>query len=322
MTSLSRIGRKFLLSRISGFRIICFYDICAYQAFYWKITGLKKNSRHIFKETIIPHIPLTFYFVLTSLALMSNVREGLREWRGLTCCVGCKRRLNTVFSICCKRLCKTCFFTIVNNHNGPLIRDIYYCPYCGLNLTCFQATVIAAFLKGAVDKFECRDDQVVVNKKGLFRLLAEKWGGGIFQDTPAVPVVTNIRGNECTRNVVTSVQRNPAGCTYGVAVGSEAWGGGKRIRDLEKDRDIQKEEIRQLEKGIEVQNSVIKGIASKCNKLLVDINQLEQKIVTTQYAHAYEVSKLGKRHARSPEDILKEGVRENGCFSLFSENLG
>ena len=169
---------------------------------------------------------------------MSNVREalrmmrGLRELRGWTSCAGCKGRLNTVFRICCRRLCETCFFTIVDNYNGPPVRDIFYCPYCGLNLTYVQATAIAAFLKGTVDKFECRNDQVVVNKKDLLRLLADKWGGGLC--TPAV--------------------------------------NGKH-------------------------GSTIKISGKQGSHYKNDGN-------------------------RSPEHILKEGISENGCFSLFSENLG
>ena len=99
---------------------------------------------------------------------------------------------------------------------------------------------------------------------------------------------------------------NPEVCTYGVVVSSEAWGGSKEIRDLEKERETQGEKIRQLETGIKVQNSVIeelkvkltfsesafKEIDSKFHELLVEKNQLEQQIVTDQYAHGAEMCSL------------------------------
>ena len=112
---------------------------------------------------------------------------------------------------------------------------------------------------------------------------------------------------------------NPEVCTYGVAVSSEAWGGSKKIRDLEKDRETQGEKIRQLETGIDVQNSVIEElrvkltnsesafqeIDSKFHEWLVDKNQLEQKIVTDQYAHPAEMCSLNEVSNTSHFPLLK-----------------
>ena len=39
------------------------------------------------------------------------------------------------YSICCKRFCYTCYITIFVIYNEPPIRDIFYCPFCGSNLT-------------------------------------------------------------------------------------------------------------------------------------------------------------------------------------------
>ena len=134
-------------------------------------------------------IPLTFCFVLTSLAVMSSVCGALL----LTRCANCDLRTGyTTYAICCRRLCYTCYITIFVIYNDPPIRDIFYCPFCGLKLTYAEATAIAAILMAAVGKFLCRNDQVILNKTDLLRLLADKWGGG--QDTPAVNVVTDEQG--------------------------------------------------------------------------------------------------------------------------------